>query len=61
MFYILRDTSVYKIPSAEQGDGSALAADLSRADAVLHRAGLTGGRSVQPRTGSVPLAPLVPT
>lgn len=51
MLCILRDTSIYKIPSLEQGDRSALTADLSRAAVVPHCAGLTG---------SVPLAQLVP-
>lgn len=49
----------------EQGDGTALegnalTADISRADVVLHRAGLTGGRSAKRRTSSVPLGQLVP-
>ena len=56
----------FKIPlfikyhHSEQGDGTALGwkaltADISRADVVLHRAGLAGGRSAKRRTGSVPL------
>lgn len=54
-----------KYHHVEQGDGTALegnalTADIARADAVLHRPGLAGGRSAKRRTGSVPLGQLVP-
>lgn len=65
MLYTLQDTSVYKIPSFRTGRWGHTGREHShcghsKADVVLHHAGLARGRSAKRRTGSVPLGHLVP-